>query len=90
MSKSVREKIKVIITIHVVPEKSNIAKEFLSKFEAAKEVYEVTGDYDFFAIAEFDSLSELSKTIEEMRSQQWILKTTTSIILTVVRGETNS
>ena len=80
------ENIKVIIAIHVLPEKSNIAKEFLSKFEAAKEVYEVTGDYDFFVIAEFSSLGELSKTIEEMRTQSWILKTSTSIILTIVRS----
>ncbi len=87
MTDSVREKIKVIVAIHVVPEKSNLAKEYLANFEAAKEVYEVTGDYDFFVIAEFNSLSDLSKTIEEMRAQQWILKTSTSIILSVVRGK---
>lgn len=62
-----------------------VVADKLVKINGVEEVYEITGARDVMAIISVPSMSDLNKTIEEIRNIPGVNETNTSIVLRQVR-----
>ncbi|ARM76016.1 HTH-type transcriptional regulator LysM [Acidianus manzaensis] len=74
--------IKAIVMIKSTPQISTpeISKKIV-KIQGIETVFETTGDYDIIAVVRGINISEINKTIDEIRSVQGVVGTTSTIIL---------
>lgn len=74
--------IKAIVMIKSTPQISTpeISKKIV-KIQGIETVFETTGDYDIIALVRGISISEINKTIDEIRSVQGVISTNSTIIL---------
>ncbi|AWR97370.1 winged helix-turn-helix transcriptional regulator [Acidianus sulfidivorans JP7] len=74
--------IKAIVMIKSTPQISTpeISKKIV-KIQGIETVYETTGDYDIIALVRGINIAEINKTIDEIRSVQGVVGTTSTIIL---------
>ena len=57
----------------------------LTKLEAVKTVYEITGQYDISVIIRASNITEINGCIDELRKIQGVIDTNTVIILRTIR-----
>jgi len=62
-----------------------VVAEKLVRLEGVEKVYEITGQYDAFAVILLNSMTELNRCIEEIRKTEGVRDTNTAIVLRVVR-----
>ncbi|MDT7900445.1 MAG: HTH-type transcriptional regulator LysM [Acidianus sp.] len=74
--------IKAIVMVKSTPQipTPEISKKII-KISGVEAVYETTGDYDIITIVRGINIAEINKTIDEIRSIQGVISTTSTIIL---------
>ena len=74
----------VLISVDSATETSKVSIK-LTKLEAVKTVYEITGQYDISVIIRAANISEINGCIDELRKIQGVIDTNTVIILRTIR-----
>lgn len=79
---NVSQRANAIVLISVSPSASTSAiSEKLSRVEGIKDVHEITGQYDIFVNISAQSIAEVNKCVDEIRSIEGVINTNTMIIL---------
>ncbi|MBO8179817.1 MAG: Lrp/AsnC ligand binding domain-containing protein [Archaeoglobus sp.] len=68
-----------VTMVNVAPGKEKDVYLAVKGKKGVREVYHVFGEFDFVVIIETDSLSELNKLVDEIRSIEGVTKTQTVI-----------
>ncbi len=68
-----------VTMVNVAPGKEKEVYLNIKKMKNVREVYHVFGEFDFVVIIETQSLSELNKTVDEIRSIEGVVKTQTVV-----------
>jgi len=68
-----------VTMVNVAPGKEKEVYLNIKKMKSVREVYHVFGEFDFVVIIETQSLSELNKTVDEIRSIEGVVKTQTVV-----------
>ena len=74
----------VLISVDSATDTSKVSIK-LTKLEAVKTVYEITGQYDISVIIRAANISEINGCIDELRKIQGVIDTNTVIILRTIR-----
>jgi Lrp/AsnC family transcriptional regulator of lysine biosynthesis len=76
--------IRAIVMVKTAPQipTPEISKKIV-KISGVETVYETTGEYDILALVRGNNISAINKTIDEIRSLQGVLSTTSTIVLRV-------
>ena len=74
----------VLISVDSATDTSKVSIK-LTKLEAVKTVYEITGQYDISVIIRAANISEINGCIDELRKIQGVIDTNTVIILKTIR-----
>jgi DNA-binding Lrp family transcriptional regulator len=74
----------VLISVDSATDTSKVSIK-LTKLEAVKTVYEITGQYDISVIIRAANISEINSCIDELRKIQGVIDTNTVIILRTIR-----
>ncbi|MEM3436962.1 MAG: Lrp/AsnC family transcriptional regulator [Nitrososphaerales archaeon] len=70
----------VLISVNPSVSTSSISEK-LCKIEGVKDVHEITGQYDIFVNISAESITEVNKCVDEIRSIEGVVSTNTMIIL---------
>lgn len=65
--------------INVMPGSEKTTYVEIKKMKNVRDIYHVFGEFDFVVIIEAGSLSELNKTVDEIRSIESVIKTQTVV-----------
>ena len=65
--------------INVMPGSEKATYVEIKKMKNVRDIYHVFGEFDFVVIIEAGSLSELNKTVDEIRSIESVIKTQTVV-----------
>lgn len=68
-----------VTMVNVAPGKEKEVYLNIKKMKSVREVYHVFGEFDFVVIIETQSLSELNKTVDEIRGIEGVVKTQTVV-----------
>jgi DNA-binding Lrp family transcriptional regulator len=68
-----------VTLVKVVPGKEHSVFDALKDIPGFKELHHVFGEYDFLVIAEVESLSVLSKTVDQIREVNGVITTETIV-----------
>ena len=74
----------VLISVDSSTDTSKVSTK-LTKLEAVKTVYEITGQYDISVIIRASNITEINVCIDELRKIQGVIDTNTVIILRTIR-----
>ena len=74
----------VLISVDSATDTSKVSSK-LTKLEAVKTVYEITGQYDISVIIRAANITEINICIDELRKIQGVIDTNTVIILRTIR-----
>jgi DNA-binding Lrp family transcriptional regulator len=74
----------VLISVDSATDTSKVSIK-LTKLEAVKTVYEITGQYDISVIIRAANISKINGCIDELRKIQGVIDTNTVIILRTIR-----
>ena len=74
----------VLISVDSATDTSKVSAK-LTKLEAVKTVYEITGHYDISVIIRAANITEINICIDELRKIQGVIDTNTVIILRTIR-----
>ena len=74
----------VLISVDSSTDTSRVSSK-LTKLEAVKTVYEITGQYDISVIIRASNITEINGCIDELRKIQGVIDTNTVIILRTIR-----
>ena len=74
----------VLISVDSATDTSKVSTK-LTKLEAVKTVYEITGQYDISVIIRAGNITEINICIDELRKIQGVIDTNTVIILRTIR-----
>ena len=74
----------VLISVDSSTDTSKVSTK-LTKLEAVKTVYEITGQYDISVIIRASNITEINYCIDELRKIQGVIDTNTVIILRTIR-----
>ena len=74
----------VLISVDSATDTSKVSTK-LTKLEAVKTVYEITGQYDISVIIRAANITEINICIDELRKIQGVIDTNTVIILRTIR-----
>ena len=74
----------ILISVDSTIDTSKVSSR-LTKLNAVKTVYEITGQYDISVIIKAPSISEINASIDELRKIPGVIDTNTVIILRTVR-----
>ena len=76
--------IRAIVMVKTTPQipTPEISKKIV-KISGVEVVYETTGDYDILALIRGNNISAINRTIDEIRSLQGVISTTSTIVLRV-------
>ena len=74
----------VLISVDSATDTSKVSAK-LTKLEAVKTVYEITGQYDISVIIRAGNIAEINICIDELRKIQGVIDTNTVIILRTIR-----
>ena len=74
----------VLISVDSATDTSKVSAK-LTKLEAVKTVYEITGQYDISVIIRAANITEINICIDELRKIQGVIDTNTVIILRTIR-----
>ncbi len=74
----------VLISVDSSTDTSRVSTK-LTKLEAVKTVYEITGQYDISVIIRASNITEINGCIDELRKIQGVIDTNTVIILRTIR-----
>ena len=74
----------VLISVDSATDTSKVSAK-LTKLEAVKTVYEITGQYDISVIIRAGNIAEINMCIDELRKIQGVIDTNTVIILRTIR-----
>ena len=74
----------VLISVDSATDTSKVSSK-LTKLEAVKTVYEITGQYDISVIIRAGNITEINICIDELRKIQGVIDTNTVIILRTIR-----
>ena len=74
----------VLISVDSATDTSKVSAK-LTKLEAVKTVYEITGQYDIGVIIRAGNIAEINICIDELRKIQGVIDTNTVIILRTIR-----
>ena len=74
----------VLISVDSATDTSKVSTK-LTKLEAVKTVYEITGQYDISVIIRAGNIAEINMCIDELRKIQGVIDTNTVIILRTIR-----
>ena len=74
----------VLISVDSATDTSKVSSK-LTKLEAVKTVYEITGQYDIRVIIRAANITEINICIDELRKIQGVIDTNTVIILRTIR-----
>ena len=74
----------VLISVDSATDTSKVSSK-LTKLEAVKTVYEITGQYDISVIIRAGNITEINICIDELRKIQGVIETNTVIILRTIR-----
>ncbi|BCU70518.1 HTH-type transcriptional regulator LysM [Stygiolobus caldivivus] len=76
--------IRAIVMVKTAPQipTPEISKKIV-KISGVETVYETTGDYDILALVRGNNIAAINKTIDEIRSLQGVISTTSTIVLRV-------
>ncbi|MEM0440525.1 MAG: Lrp/AsnC family transcriptional regulator [Candidatus Caldarchaeum sp.] len=72
------------VSVHPSTPTPEVADKLI-KIDGVDEVYEITGARDIMAMISVPTMSDLNKTIEEIRNIQGVDETNTSIVLRQIR-----
>ena len=73
----------VLISVDSATDTSKVSSK-LTKLEAVKTVYEITGQYDISVIIRAANITEINICIDELRKIQGVIDTNTVIILSLI------
>ncbi|MBS3815056.1 MAG: Lrp/AsnC family transcriptional regulator [Hadesarchaea archaeon] len=62
-------------------------EEEVSKFEEVRALYDVTGDHDAILITRFETRAELNKFVKNLLSHEYVERTSTYVVLNVVKED---
>jgi DNA-binding Lrp family transcriptional regulator len=65
--------------ITVIPGEEKVVYNAIIKVPGVREVFHVFGEYDFIAIIDVGSLSEINKTVDAIRENEMVSSTKTII-----------
>ncbi len=68
-----------VTMINVIPGSEKTTYVEIKKMKNVRDIYHVFGEFDFVVIIEAGSLSELNKTVDEIRSIESVIKTQTVV-----------
>ncbi len=68
-----------VTMINVMPGSEKTTYVEIKKMKNVRDIYHVFGEFDFVVIIEAGSLSELNKTVDEIRSIESVIKTQTVV-----------
>ncbi len=68
-----------VTMVNVAPGKEKDVYLRIKEMKNIREVYHVFGEFDFVVIIEAPSLSDLNKTVDEIRSVEGVTKTQTVV-----------
>ncbi len=74
----------VLISVDSATDTSKVSAK-LTKLEAVKTVYEITGQYDISVIIRAGNIAEINICIDDLRKIQGVIDTNTVIILRTIR-----
>ena len=74
----------VLISVDSTTDTSKVSSR-LTKLNAVKTVYEITGQYDISVIIKAPSITEINPAIDELRKIPGVIDTNTVIILRTIR-----
>ena len=74
----------VLISVDSTTDTSRVSSR-LTKLNAVKTVYEITGQYDISVIIRAPSITEINSGIDELRKIPGVIDTNTVIILRTIR-----
>ena len=74
----------VLISVDSATDTSKVSSK-LTKLEAVKTVYEITGQYDISVIIRAGNIAEINICIDDLRKIQGVIDTNTVIILRTIR-----
>ena len=74
----------VLISVDSTTDTSKVSSR-LTKLNAVKTVYEITGQYDISVIIKAQSITEINAAIDELRKISGVIDTNTVIILRTIR-----
>ncbi len=74
----------VLISVDSTTDTSKVSSR-LTKLNAVKTVYEITGQYDISVIIKAPSITEINAAIDELRKISGVIDTNTVIILRTIR-----
>ena len=74
----------VLISVDSATDTSKVSAK-LTKLEAVKTVYEITGQYDISVIIRAGNITEINICFDELRKIQGVIDTNTVIILRTIR-----
>ncbi len=74
----------VLISVDSATDTSKVSTK-LTKLEAVKTVYEITGQYDISVIIRAGNIAEINICIDDLRKIQGVIDTNTVIILRTIR-----
>ena len=74
----------VLISVDSSTDTSRVSTK-LTKLEAVKTVYEITGQYDISVIIRAPNITDINGCIDELRKIQGVIDTNTVIILKTIR-----
>ena len=74
----------VLISVDSATDTSKVSAK-LTKLEAVKTVYEITGQYDISVIIRAGNIAEINICIDDLRKIQCVIDTNTVIILRTIR-----
>ena len=74
----------VLISVDSATDTAKVSAK-LTKLEAVKTVYEITGQYDISVIIRAGNITEINICIDELRKIQGVIDTNTVIILRTIR-----
>ena len=68
-----------VTMVNVIPGKEKSVYTKIKNLKNVRDVYHVFGEFDFVVIIEANDLSELNKTVDEIRSIEGVTKTQTVV-----------
>jgi DNA-binding Lrp family transcriptional regulator len=79
--------IEALIDVIVKHGKEDLVMNKIAKNTNVFAVYDITGDFDITAIVRFQTREDLNKFLKELRSDEYVERTHTRLILNVVKEE---
>ena len=68
-----------VTMVNVVPGSEKTTYVEIKKMRNVRDIYHVFGEFDFVVIIEANSLSELNKTVDDIRAIEGVTKTQTVV-----------